>query len=84
MVSVSNNHYSSYQELICGPYYIDEGPIEITLQSLGRQLSGSLTYDVYLLDQFLHDEPTPQKMAELEWALSEQLREVGHVLWRGS
>jgi hypothetical protein len=29
-------------------------------------LSGSLAQGVRLLEQFLHDEPTPQKMAEFQ------------------
>jgi hypothetical protein len=48
-----------------------------TLRPLVRQLSGNLAQGVHLLAQFLHDEPTPQKMAEFEWALSTLLREVG-------
>ena len=40
-------------------------------------LSGSLAHGVRLLDQFRHTEPTPQKMAEFERALSTLLREVG-------
>jgi hypothetical protein len=41
------------------------------------QLSGSRAHGVRLRDQFLHDEPTPQKMAEFEWERSALLREVG-------
>jgi hypothetical protein len=48
-----------------------------TLRPLVGQLSGNLAQGVHLLAQFLHDEPTPQKMAEFEWALSTLLREVG-------
>jgi hypothetical protein len=48
-----------------------------TLQPLVGQLSGSLAHGVRLLDQFLHDEPTPQKMAEFAWELNGLLREVG-------
>ena len=48
-----------------------------TLQPLVGQRSGSLAHGVRLLDQFLHDEPTPQKMAEFEWELNGLLREVG-------
>jgi|RhiMetdeSRZDD1v2_1073273.scaffolds.fasta_scaffold131491_3 hypothetical protein len=47
-----------------------------TLQPLVAQLSGSLAHAVRLLDQFLHNEPTPQKMAEFERELSTLLREV--------
>jgi hypothetical protein len=48
-----------------------------TLRPLVVQLSGSLAQGVRLLDQFLHDEPTPQTMAAFEWAMSGLLREVG-------
>lgn len=48
-----------------------------TLRPLVVQLSGSLTQGVRLIDQCLHEELTPQKMAQLEWALSALLREVG-------
>jgi hypothetical protein len=48
-----------------------------TLRPLVGQLSGSLAHGVRLLDQFLHNEPTPQKMAEFERKLSTLLREVG-------
>jgi len=48
-----------------------------TFQPLVAQLSGSLAYGVRLLDQFLHDEPTPQKMACFEGELHALLREVG-------
>ena len=48
-----------------------------TLRPLVVQLSGSLAQGVRLVDQFLHDEPTPQKMAAFEWAMSKLLREVG-------
>jgi hypothetical protein len=41
------------------------------------QLSGSLARGAKLIDQFLHPEPTPQKMATFEWELSMLLREVG-------
>jgi hypothetical protein len=48
-----------------------------TLRPLVAQLSGSLAHGVRLLDQFLHDEPTPQQMAQFEWELRTLLREVG-------
>jgi hypothetical protein len=48
-----------------------------TFQPLVAQLSGSLASGVRLLDQFLHDEPTPPKMMDFERALSTLLREVG-------
>jgi hypothetical protein len=48
-----------------------------TLRPLVAQLSGSLAYGVRLIDQFLHDEPTPQQMAKFEWELCTLLREVG-------
>ncbi|HEY5865350.1 MAG TPA: hypothetical protein VI542_07325 [Candidatus Tectomicrobia bacterium] len=48
-----------------------------TLRPLVVQLSGSLAQGVRLLDQCLHDEPTPQKMAAFEWEISALLREVG-------
>lgn len=48
-----------------------------TLRPVVGQLSGSLVQGVRLLDQCLHDEPTPQKMAECAWEISARLREVG-------
>lgn len=48
-----------------------------TLRPLMVQLSGALARGVRLIDQFLHDEPTPQKMAAFEGELSTLLREVG-------
>jgi hypothetical protein len=48
-----------------------------TLRPLVVQLSGSLAQGVRLLDQCLHEEPTPQKMAQFEGELSALLREVG-------
>ena len=48
-----------------------------TFEPLVRQLSGSLARGVRLIEQFLHDEPTPQKMMTFEHELSVLLREVG-------
>ena len=48
-----------------------------TLRSLVVPLSGSLAQGVRLIDQCLHEEPTPQKMAKFERELSTLLREVG-------
>ena len=48
-----------------------------TLRPLVVQLSGALARGVRLIDQLLHDEPTPQKMAAFEGKLSTLLREVG-------
>jgi hypothetical protein len=48
-----------------------------TLRPLVAQLSGALAHGVRLLEQCLHNEPTPQKMAEFERELSTLLREVG-------
>jgi len=48
-----------------------------TFEPLVMQLSGSLARGVRLLEQFLHDEPTPQKMMTFEHDLSVLLREVG-------
>ena len=48
-----------------------------TLQPLVVPLSGSLAYGARLIDQFLHDEPRPQKMATFEQELSALFREVG-------
>lgn len=54
-----------------------------TLQPLVVQLSGSLARGAKLIDQFLHQEPTPQQMATFEQELSALLREVGRriVAW---
>lgn len=48
-----------------------------TLQPLVGQWSGSLAHGVKLLDQFLHQEPTPQHMTTSERELHRLLREVG-------
>ena len=48
-----------------------------TLRPVVAQLSGALAQGVRLLDQFLHDELTPQKMATFEGELSSLWREVG-------
>ena len=48
-----------------------------TLRPLVVQLSGSLAQGVRLIEQCLHEELTPQKMAQFEWALHALLREVG-------
>jgi hypothetical protein len=47
------------------------------LQPLVGQLAGSLAHGARLINQCLHDEPRPQKMATFERALSALLREVG-------
>jgi hypothetical protein len=48
-----------------------------TFDPLVRQLSGSLARGVRLLEQFLHDEPTPTTTMIFERELSALLREVG-------
>lgn len=48
-----------------------------TFEPLTMQLSGSLARGVRLIDQFVQDEPTPQKMMTFERELSALLREVG-------
>jgi len=54
-----------------------------TLRPLVVQLSGSLAQGVRLIDQCLHEELTPQKMAKFEWTLRALLREVGRriMVW---
>ena len=54
-----------------------------TFEPLVMQLSGSLARGVRLIDQFVQDEPTPQKMMVFERELSELLREVGRriMVW---
>ena len=54
-----------------------------TLQPFVVQLSGSLARGAKLIDQCLHQEPTPQQMATFERELSTLLREVGRrmVAW---
>ena len=47
-----------------------------TFESLVKQLSGSLARGVRLIDQFIHETPTPQKMMAFESELSALLREV--------
>ena len=48
-----------------------------TFEPLVKQLSGSLARGVRLIDQFLQDDPTPQKTMAFEGELSVLLREVG-------
>ncbi len=48
-----------------------------TFAPLSMQLSGSLARGVRLLDQFVQDEPTPEKMMAFEHELSALLRDVG-------
>jgi len=48
-----------------------------TFEPLVRQLSGSLARGVRLIEQFLHDEPTPTTTMIFERELSALLREVG-------
>ena len=48
-----------------------------TLHPLVVQLSGSLAHGARLIDDVLHQEPTPQKMATFEGELHTLLREVG-------
>ena len=48
-----------------------------TYHPLARQLSGSLAQGVRLIDQFLHEDPTPTKVAEFEQNLRDLLREAG-------
>jgi hypothetical protein len=48
-----------------------------TLGPLVVQLSGSLARGVRLIQQCLHEEPTPQQMATFEGELSALLRKVG-------
>lgn len=48
-----------------------------TFEPRVMQLSGSLARGVRLIDQFLQDEPTPQKMMTFEHELSALLREAG-------
>jgi hypothetical protein len=48
-----------------------------TFEPLVKQLSGSLARGVRLIDQFLQDDPTPQKTMAFEHELSALLREVG-------
>ena len=47
-----------------------------TFEPLVRQLSGSLARGVRLIDQFLHDDLTPQRVMTFEGGLSALLREV--------
>lgn len=66
---------------IRSPSLVHRTPIKVllttTLPPLVAQLSGSLAQGVRLLDQVLHDEPTPQKMATFEEELRTLLRAVG-------
>ena len=55
-----------------------------TWRPLVAQLSSSLAPGVRLLDQFRHNEPTPQKMAEFARELRTLLREGGRRILAGS
>ena len=48
-----------------------------TCEPLVMQLSGSLARGVRLINEFVQEEPTPQKVLTFEHALSALLREVG-------
>jgi type II secretory pathway component PulJ len=48
-----------------------------TLRPLVVQLSSALAHGARLIDHFLHQEPTPQKMATFERELRTLLQEVG-------
>jgi hypothetical protein len=48
-----------------------------TFESLVKQLSSSLARGARLIDQFIHETPTPQQMMTFESELSALLREVG-------
>ena len=48
-----------------------------TLRPLVVQLSSSLAHGARRIDHFLHQEPTPQKMATFERELRTLLQEVG-------
>jgi hypothetical protein len=54
-----------------------------TLQPLVVQLSGALAYGARRIEPFLHDEPTPPKMATCEKALRALVREGGRriIAW---
>lgn len=54
-----------------------------TLQPLVGQLSGALAHGTKLIDRFLQQELTPQRMATFEWELQALLREVGRriMMW---
>jgi hypothetical protein len=54
-----------------------KGWLTTTFEPLVRQLSGALARGVRLIDQFVQDEPTPQKMMTFERELSALLRAVG-------
>jgi hypothetical protein len=47
-----------------------------TFEPLVKQLSGLLARGVRLIDQFIHETPTPQQMMAFEVDLSALLREV--------
>jgi hypothetical protein len=51
-----------------------------TFEPLVRKLSASLARGVRLVDQFVQDDPTPQKMMAFESELSALLREVGRQI----
>jgi len=56
--------------------------LTITWRPMVAQLSGSPAQGVRLLNQFLHNEPTLQKMATFEGELSTLLHKVGRRINR--
>ena len=70
MMGVSSNHHFC---LFRSTSMVHTTPTKVllatTLRPLVVQLSGSLAQGVRLIEQCLHEEPTPQKMAKFEWAL---------------
>jgi hypothetical protein len=70
-----------HHHLTKGPSMIHPMPTQVllttTFESLVKQLSGSLARGVRLIDQFIHEPPTPQKTMAFESELNTLLREVG-------
>jgi hypothetical protein len=68
---------SFYQKPLCSPYYTNLSLIDNDLAVFGGATLQALAYGVRLLAQCLHDEPTPQQMAEFEGELNGLVREIG-------
>jgi hypothetical protein len=75
------DRFHRHHHLTKEPSMIPPMPTQVllttTFESLVKQLSGSLARGVRLIDQFIHETPTPQKMMAFESELSALLREAG-------
>jgi hypothetical protein len=84
MMAFTNGHHTLQRS----PSMIHPMPPQLllttTFEPLVKQLSGWLARGVRLIDPFIQDDPTPQKMMAFEGELSALLREVGRRIMAGA